>query len=67
MTADRIDQPGDFWDWLDYFIIHELRNNIDAQGNQIPIYRENHLPNNNILIGPVRLNQRMIKLIDNPD
>ena len=67
MTADRIRQPSDFWEWIDFVALSQLQKAVDQDQGEIPVYRRHRMPDNNILISPLRLTQRMVKSVENTD
>jgi len=67
VTLDEIKYANDFYDWLDAFLLDKIYNDMYYEGRSIPEYRQLALPGNNMLISPVRMTQRKIKLTPNTD
>jgi hypothetical protein len=67
VTLDKIKHANDFYDWLDAFLIDKIYDDMYYEEKPIPEYRQLALPGNNMLISPIRMTQRKIKLMDNND
>lgn len=61
MTLDQLYHHQQLLDWLEGFLTQEMQKSEEYPGMRIPEYRMNSISRKNILIGPVRLTQRMVK------
>lgn len=67
VTIDKVKDSQDYYMWLDSLLVHGMYKFDYTDEVKVPQYRRNHIATDNLLISPVRLTQRLVKLVDNTD
>lgn len=67
ITLDRVRDTYDYYGWLDSLLVHEMYRANYTVNRPLPEYHQKSLAQNNLLISPVRLTQRMVRLVENKD